>query len=155
MTRSSFCVLMMLKQKILKGVDRKLFLPVFTGIFLIECRKQRLRIHTHTYASGCYDILPALLTISVPITYTINLSLTTGFFADQLKQAKVVPVFMSGDKMNINNYRPISILAPLCKIYEKIICSRLVSNLEVNNLLVKQQHGFRSQHSTKLLFYSF
>lgn len=115
--------------------------------------KRHLNI-LNTNAPGYDDIPPTLLKassdlISVPLTHTINLSLTTGYFPDQLKQAKVVPVFKSGDKMNINNYRPISILPAFSKIYEKIICSRLVSYLEDNNILVKQQHGFRSQHSTE------
>ena len=107
-----------------------------------------------TNASGYDDIPPTLLKASsnlicVPLTHTINLSLTTGYFPDQLKQAKVLPVFKSGDKMNINNYRPISILPAFSKVYEKVICSRLLSYLEDNNLLVKQQHGFRKQHSTE------
>ena len=113
-----------------------------------------------TNASGYDDIPPTLLKASsnlicVPLTHTINLSLTTGYFPDQLKQAKVLPVFKSGDKMNINNYRPISILPAFSKVYEKVICSRLLSYLEDNNLLVKQQHGFRKQHSTETAILQF
>ena len=50
-----------------------------------------------------------------------------------LKVAKVLPLFKKGDKDNPNNYRPIAILSPVCKVFEKIIQYRFTSFLVKNN----------------------
>ena len=103
---------------------------------------------------GYDDITPVLLKhtsslISIPLAHIINLTLKTGIFPDQLKKAKVIPIFKSGDRSDINNYRPISILPAVSKIFEKIISVRLIDYLEKNSLLTKHQHGFRARHSTE------
>ena len=49
----------------------------------------------------------------------INVSFTTGFVPNMLKIAKVCPIYKNGDKININNYRPISVLPSFSKIYDK------------------------------------
>ena len=48
------------------------------------------------------------------ITLIINQSITTGIFPDQLKVAKVVPIFKKNDQSDIKNYRPISVLPTTC-----------------------------------------
>ena len=63
-------------------------------------------------------ILP---TISIPLCHLFNLSLQTGFVPQQLKTAKVVPVFKSGDKHNFTNYRPVSLLSSFDKLLEKVV----------------------------------
>lgn len=107
-----------------------------------------------TNTPGYDDISPKILkhsssVISTPLTHIINLSLKTGTFPDQLKKAKVVPLLKSGDRGDINNYRPISILPAFSKIFEKIISVRLINYVESNNLIIAQQHGFRAQRSTE------
>lgn len=103
---------------------------------------------------GYDDISPKILKhtsslLSAPLTHIINLTLKTGKFPDQLKLAKVIPLFKSGDRSDINNYRPISVLPAFSKIFEKIISVRLINYLEANNFLTEYQHGFRAQHSTE------
>ena len=66
----------------------------------------------------------------------------------QFKIAKVIPIFKSGDKSQMDNYRPISLLSSFSKIMEKIIAVRLIKFLDNNNILSKWQFGFRSAHST-------
>ena len=65
-----------------------------------------------------------------------------------LKTAKVIPIFKSGDNTVLNNYRPISILPAISKVLEKLVCNRLVGFLQENDKLYKHQYGFRSKHST-------
>ena len=65
-----------------------------------------------------------------------------------LKTAKIVPIFKSGDNTALNNYRPISILPAISNVLEKLVCNRLVGFLEENDTLYKHQYGFRSKHST-------
>ena len=70
------------------------------------------------------------------------------------KLTNATPIFKKGDKQYIKNYKPIS-LFPICgKIYEKIIFNNLYNYLNGNNLITKNQSGFRSGDSTSnQLFY--
>jgi Reverse transcriptase (RNA-dependent DNA polymerase) len=88
------------------------------------------------------------LTISRPLKHIFNLSFSSGFVPVQLKIAKVIPVFKSGDRRLIDNYRPISLLNVFSKILEIIVHTRLSIFLENNNLISTSQYGFRKAHST-------
>lgn len=68
--------------------------------------------------------------IAEPITYIINLALTTGVFPHKLKIANVIVIYKKGDKTAFENYRPISLLSNLSKIFEKIISERLLNYFE-------------------------
>jgi hypothetical protein len=89
-----------------------------------------------------------ILEIITPLHHLISCSLATGVVPQQLKIAKVVPVFKSGDAKLLDNYRPISLLSSFSKIYEKIVGNRLSDFLEENKLLSNFQFGFRKKHST-------
>jgi hypothetical protein len=94
-------------------------------------------------------ILKRFNTILVPpITYIFNLALRSGKFPKKLKLAEVHPVYKSGNRDCVNNYRPISILPTLSKILEKIMNSRLIHYLEYYKLLSHSQFGFRTKRST-------
>ena len=79
-----------------------------------------------------------------------NLSFITGIVPKELKLAKVVPVFKSGANNEFTNYRPISVLCTLSKIYERLVYNRLINFLLKNDALYKYQFGFRDKHSTEL-----
>ena len=85
-----------------------------------------------------------------PLTIIINQSLKTGIFPEALKIAKVKPLYKKGDNFCLNNYRPISLLPTISKIFERVMFTQLYSYLNAHNLLSEQQYGFRSQHSTEL-----
>ena len=70
-------------------------------------------------------------------------------FFHTLKYAIVKPVFKKGNKQNISNYRPISLLSSFSKIIEKLINNRLYVHIEKNNILVNEQYGFRTNTSTE------
>ena len=93
--------------------------------------------------------------IVTPITHIVNLTLKTGIFPEALKKAKVIPILKSGNRSEIKNYRPISILPAFSKIFEKVINYRLISFFENNNLLIDNQHGFRSGRSTETAILQF
>ena len=88
--------------------------------------------------------------LSKPFTIIITQCLLTGIFPDLLKIAKVKPLFKRGDTCQLNNYRPISLLPTISKIFERIIYSQLYAYFSQNNLLSEEQYGFRAQHSTEL-----
>jgi hypothetical protein len=72
----------------------------------------------------------------------------SGEIPSQLKMAKIIPLFKSGDKSIVDNYRPIALLDTFSKIFEKLICKRLTSFLEDNDKITPFQFGFRKDHST-------
>ena len=78
----------------------------------------------------------------------VNDSIEQGIFPDISKRACVTPIYKSGSKDEFANYRPISVLPLLSKIFERCICSRLVSYLSNYNILSACQFGFRKNLST-------
>lgn len=86
--------------------------------------------------------------ISKPLAYLINSSLNQGIFPDKLKLAKIIPVYKSGNKNKLENYRPISILSPFAKIFEKVVAKRIVTFFVKYNLFNSKQFGFRKGLST-------
>ena len=79
-----------------------------------------------------------------------NMSLQSGIYPNKLKIAKVMPIFKKGDSTQPCNYRPISILNTLNKIFEKILHARITKYINDFNILYKYQFGFREGHSTEL-----
>lgn len=88
------------------------------------------------------------LIIAGPLTHVINLSLIQGVVPDDLKSARVVPLYKKKDKTEIGNYRPVSILSIISKIYEKVVYDQVEGYLCNNDLLYKFQSGFRRGFST-------
>ena len=86
--------------------------------------------------------------IQSPLLYIFNLSLKHGVFPEKLKIARVTPVFKTGEKSTVSNYRPISILPCFSKLLERIMYNRLYVYLQKNNILHEKQFGFQSNHST-------
>ena len=85
-----------------------------------------------------------------PLTHVINQMINTGLFPDNLKIAKVKPLFKKGDKSLFTNYRPISLLPAISKVFEKVIFKELYAYFTENDIFFKSQYGFRSKHSTEL-----
>ena len=92
-------------------------------------------------------ISPALLK---PLTIVIKQSLITGIFPDELKIAKVIPLFKKNDASVIDNYRPISLLPSISKLFEKVVFLQLSEYFTCSKLLHEGQYGFRENHSTEL-----
>ena len=75
--------------------------------------------------------------------------LNTGIFPDELKIAKVIPLFKKDDPKLLKNYRPISLLPTISKVVEKIIFTQLSTYFNENKLIFDNQYGFRPKHSTE------
>ena len=83
------------------------------------------------------------------LTKLINKSLNDGIFPASLKIARVTPLFKKNDKHSFGNYRPVSVLSSISKVFEKVMYSQIYEHFSDHNLLYKSQYGFRSQHSTE------
>jgi hypothetical protein len=107
-------------------------------------------------SSAGYDNITALslqksIDLFLPhLVYLINTSLSNGVFPDVLKKANILPLFKAGNISIFSNYRPISILTSLSKVFEKIFYKRLYNFLTAQNILYLYQFGFRNKHSTSL-----
>ena len=83
-----------------------------------------------------------------PLSNIINNSFSSGIFPDFFKLAKVIPIYKKGLKLDCSNYRPISLLSNIGKIFEKVMNVKLTTFLNRFNCFYKYQFGFRNKHST-------
>ena len=105
-------------------------------------------------STGIDNIGPKILKISANViapslTCIVNKSIISGEFPNFWKEAKVKPLFKSGSKCDVNNYRPISILPTISKLIEKWVNNQFLEYLSAFDLLHKSQSGFRSKYSTE------
>ena len=104
---------------------------------------------------GYIDIPTALFKeskflISGHLARVFNKCLETGSYPDILKVTEVISLHKKGSKCDVGNYRPISILSPVNKIFEIILHRRLIDFCNKFNLFMDKQFGFQKQHSTNL-----
>ena len=105
-----------------------------------------------THSRGVDDIDPCIASAFVDkvaplLAEMINCSFTTGIVPQAIKIAKVVPIYKKGDKDDVTNYRPISILPYFSKFYEKLMYNRLYNFVEKSDIIFRTQHGFQPGHS--------
>ena len=97
------------------------------------------------------SVLKAVKDIIAPsLTDLFNASIKAKIFPDDFKIARVTPIFKNGDTDNLGNYRPISILGSIARVFEKLLYKQLYDFLIENKVLSTQQWGFLSLHSTAL-----
>ena len=100
------------------------------------------------------DMIPSKLLkmaasiVTPSLTAIFTKSIITGVYPTEWKMARVTSVFKKGVKSNLNNYRPISVIPVVLKVFEKIVYDQLYQYLNDNQLLSSCQSGFRTLHST-------
>ena len=95
------------------------------------------------------DMLKSVRELIVgPLTKIFNECVNVGYFPDALKLACVTPIFKKGDVNDPSNYRPISILPVVSKVFERLLKDQLVAFIEGKNILSLNQFGFRTGKST-------
>ena len=92
------------------------------------------------------DAAPVL---AKPITYLVNLIISTGLLPAEWKDARVTPILKPGARNDVNNYRSISVLPLGSKIMERAIQVQFLALLTEHDLLSDYQSGFRKTHSTE------
>lgn len=85
------------------------------------------------------------MSLCEPLSIMINNSLRNGDFPFKLKIAKVKPLFKSGDKLDMNNYRPVALSSIDGKCLESIMLDRIETHLKNNEILCKYQFGYTKQ----------
>lgn len=105
-------------------------------------------------ASPGYDKISAVIlksnksTMSKVLSDIFNLCMESGIYPDKLKIARVTPVYKSGNASSLTNYRPVSVLSTINKLFEQILFKRISSFLNNNDFFYSQQYGFREKSST-------
>ena len=122
---------------------------VYKKMMNINCKK-----------STGYDLVPAKLVklgacqLSTPVTYLINKSIKSSVFPKFLKYAEVTPIFKKNSKLGKTNYRPVSVLPCLSKLFEAVLVQQL--SLYFDDIFSPYISGFRKKHSCQdvLLHYT-
>ncbi|KAI8490529.1 hypothetical protein Bbelb_317970, partial [Branchiostoma belcheri] len=118
----------------------------------IEVLNELLRLKPKK-ATGVDKIPSRLLKDSAPIivkplAHIFNLSISSGEVPDDWKLAKVSPIYKSGNKDSVSNYRPVSVLNVASKVMEKMVHNQVSHFVNSTGQLTAHQSGFRKHHST-------
>jgi hypothetical protein len=119
---------------------------------LIRSLKPEKRGGIHEMPAMIYKIIVDL--IAYPLSLLINECYKNSMFPHYLKSALVTPIFKKRDKTDPSNYRPISSLPILSKIFELDMKNQMVNFIEQHNLLSDKQLGFLKNHSTERMLLS-
>jgi ribonuclease P/MRP protein subunit RPP40 len=103
-------------------------------------------------AAGADELVPRFLCkikkdISYPLGLLFGKVVNEGQVPDDWRDANVIPIFKTGNRGNVANYRPVSLTSQLCKVFESIIRDEMVSFLDKFKLIRNSQHGFRKGRS--------
>ena len=125
------------------------FQPNAISIFLKSCNVNKVAAIDNVSGRFLKDGADVL---GIPITQICNLSIKLSHFPKDCKVAKLKPLYKKGTKTDPKNFRPISLLPIVSKIFEKVIHEQTMEYLTDNNILYKYQSGFRKNHSTDTSF---
>ena len=124
------------------------------SIFMTDCSSSEIQDIISELANGKSSDIPVSIIkrcsalLSPLLAKHFNCSMKDGTFPEELKQAKVTPIYKKGNAELMENYRPVSVLPVFGKIFEKVIYTRLYSFLVSQGILHDKQFGFRQGHST-------
>jgi hypothetical protein len=102
------------------------------------------------HSSGYIEIFVKILKLSAPfvsspLTYLCNKSLSSGISPIGLKFSIAKPVFKNGDRLDISDFRPVSLLTSFSKVFEKVTYAGVYRRMSQFSVLVNEQYGFRSK----------
>lgn len=124
----------------------------------IEVKKEVLSLK-NTNSEGYDEINTKVVKSCFPeiskiLTHLINMTFSTGIFPTVLKQSVVKPLFKKDSKVDINNYRPITLIPIFSKILEKCMLKRIIEFCNKYDIIKKEQYGFQKDKSTTLAIFS-
>ena len=129
--------------------------PTTTNEILVEIRKlnPRKSCGPDNIGGKIVKLCPDIFAENLSIIY--NKSIEVGQYPTLMKIAKVIALFKKRKRFHASNYPPISLLSIFNKIFEKVLCKRLVTFLEKHKIMFEYQYGFRKLYSTSLALIEF
>ena len=123
----------------------------FKTVYSVSVEKALKKVKT-SFGFGSDGIASHFIKIAFPvISHSLcriyNMSIESGIFPNSWKIARVAPIFKSGSTEGRSNYRPISVLPVVSRLFEKLIYDQLYEYLDSNKHLFIDQYGFRNLHS--------
>ena len=88
--------------------------------------------------------------LCTPLYILFKMSIDSGTCPLQWKNADITPIYKKGDASQVSNYRPISILPAMCRLFERILADDINVHLYHNRLITDAQYGFVKGRSTEL-----
>jgi hypothetical protein len=92
--------------------------------------------------------------ISKPLGHIFNVSLEQGVYPERMKYASLRHIYKTGEKSDMSNYRPISLLIAFSKVLERVMYNRLKQHIDTNNIIASKQFGFRENRNTETAIYT-
>ena len=137
-----------LREKMKGNVQRLQFKTVTQKQLAVHLKKLNKKKSSGIDGLSQENLILGKRNLLAPLTTIINKSIEEGKFPSAWKEAVVTPVLKKGNSQSLNNYRPVSCLPAASKVLEIVVCNQLSDYLEKNDLLPKNQHGFRPKRST-------
>ena len=109
---------------------------------LLACRKMKNKISRTPEGIPSFFIKRTILSLIQPLCFIFNHFLKSGFVPKQWKRSLIIPIFKKGSRGNPSNYRPISLTSSFCRLFESILCEKMMQHLLSNSLLSPNQFGF-------------
>ena len=130
--------------------------PILDRIFVSEHEVLTVLNKINVNKSCGADRIPnkmlklAAIIIKDPLTKLFNKSLSEGVYPSLWKHAKITPIYKNkGAQSDPKNYRPISLLPSLSKVFEKLVFAKIYAHLDTNGLITDRQSGYRPHHGTQ------
>lgn len=142
------------------GSDTNPLASPISSVEITRDKVEKVLSHLDTCKGAGPDGIPPLFlkntssSICVPVSIIFNKCIDEGVFPTIWKTANITPIYKDGDKHNVENYRPISLLPALSKVFERLVHNEVYANLQ--GVLIAEQHGFVMNRSTvtNLLLYT-
>lgn len=128
------------------SVNNIYFYPICESEVITACKKLKDKMTSGTDNIPSFIVKDCAGVLSCPLAKIFNLCLNNKQYPSVWKETKICPVYKSGRKDNIENYRPISIISNLSKVFEIILYNRIYPL--ISRQLSQYQHGFVSKRST-------
>ena len=124
----------------------------FSAIEVQEIRDAFAKVKT-AKSFGIDNISSYFLKLALPfiensLAFMFNTSIQTSMFPDSWKIARVTPIYKNGDRADKSNYRPISVLPVISRLFEKLITNQVYQHMEDNGLFSSGQSAYLRLHST-------
>ena len=133
-----------------KDVEKFAFVPVSPENVMKACKDVKTSNGYGTDFISVFFLKVGIEVLAPSLAQLFNLSLSTGRFPDSWKIARIAPIHKKGPKDDRSNYRTISVLSVISRLFEKLVFGQLYSYLDRNKLIFCKQSGFRSLEGNKL-----